>query len=63
MTAIVDITGRLEIRRRQAEVDRMVYKIGTDGPTITAAFAATVRGSVPVRMSMRRQFNVRIVEG
>ena len=44
--AVIDITGRIEQRRRQAE-----------------SFSDIARINVPVRTAMRRQFNVRLVEG
>ena len=61
--AVIDITGRIELKRRQAEVDHVVDKVGTDGPTLTESFSDIARINVPVRTAMRRQFNVRLVEG
>ena len=60
---VINITERIELRRRQAEVDHMVDKIGMDGSTMTESFGDVARINIPVRTSMRRQFNVRLVEG
>ena len=60
---IIDITERIELRRRQVKVDLMVDKIGHDGPSMAESFGDVARINVPVRTSMRRQFNVRLVEG